>query len=195
MWMNLHVNESICECIYMWMRHVCMWMNLHVNESRCQWIYMWMRSQVAALEAERIGWGEERAQLRASSKEQSFLRLQQVGHVCTWMRHVSKWVMSAYELCLHKIKSCLIWDLQVNTNSFLFIQHRCQRLSVSSFPNALCVLLFCDDDSFSPCSIAVSVLCLASLFHCSLLLSFFLFMLNRCQEERGLRKRVSHHHV
>ena len=40
-------------------------------------------SQVAALEAERIGWGEERAQLRASSKEQSFLRLEQVGHVCT----------------------------------------------------------------------------------------------------------------
>jgi len=71
--------------------------------------------------------------------------------------------------------------LQVNTNSFSFILHRCQRLSVSSFPNSLCVLLFCDDDSFSSCSIAVSVFFVASLFHCSLLLSFFLFMHNRCQ--------------
>ena len=70
--------------------------------------------------------------------------------------------------------------LQVNTNSFLFILHRCQRLSVSSVPNALCVLLFCDDDSFSSCSIAVSVLFLASLFHCSLLLSFFLLPFASC---------------
>ena len=40
------------------------------------------------------------------------------------------------------------------------------------FPNALCVLLFCDDDSFSSCSIAVSVLFLASFP--LLLASFFL---------------------
>ena len=72
--------------------------------------------------------------------------------------------------------------MQVNTNSFLFILHRCQRLSVSSFPNALGVLLFCDDDSFSSCSIAVSVLFLASLFHCSLLLSFFCFRLLHAYE-------------
>jgi len=45
---------------------------------------------------------------------------------------------------------------------------------VSSFPNALCFLLCCDDDSFSSCSIAVSVFFLSSLFHCSLLLSFLL---------------------
>jgi len=42
-----------------------------------------------------------------------------------------------------------------------------------SFSYALCVLLFCDDDSFSSCSIAVSVFVLSSLFHCSLLLSIF----------------------
>ena len=78
-------------------------------------------------------------------------------------------------------QACGRTPLQANTNSFLFILHRCQRLTVSesSFPNALCVLLLCHDDSCSSCSIAV--LFVASLFHCSLLLSFFLFMLSRCQ--------------
>jgi len=47
--------------------------------------------------------------------------------------------------------------LEVNTNCFFFILNRCQCLIVSSFPNAPCFLLFCDDDSFFPCSITVSV--------------------------------------
>jgi len=63
--------------------------------------------------------------------------------------------------------------LQINANSFLFILHRCQRLFVSSFPNSPCFLLYCDDDSFSSCSIVGSVCFLSSFFHCSFLLSFF----------------------
>jgi len=47
--------------------------------------------------------------------------------------------------------------LEVNTNSFFFILNRCQCLFVSSFPNALCFLPFCDDDSFFSFSVAVSV--------------------------------------
>jgi len=47
--------------------------------------------------------------------------------------------------------------LEVNANSFFFILNRCQCLFVSSFPNALCVLLFCDDDAFFSFSVAASV--------------------------------------
>jgi len=67
--------------------------------------------------------------------------------------------------------------LEVNTNSFFFILNRCQCLFVSSFPNAPCFLLFCDDDSFFSCSIAVSVFSypLFSNAPCSFFFCFHLF--------------------